>query len=73
MVWAAATRKGWIWDTAFDVTNRLLQLWGGSGMMDSSGVNRYMRGARTNMIAEAACEMHSDLIACGLFDKAGFG
>ena len=42
-------------------------------MMDSSGVNRYMRDARTHAIAEGASEMHYDLIACGLFDKSGFG
>jgi alkylation response protein AidB-like acyl-CoA dehydrogenase len=70
---AAAMCKGWICDTAFDVTNRVLQLRGGSGMMDLSGENRYMRGARTKMIAEGAYEMHSDLIACGLFDKPEFG
>ena len=37
-------------------------MWGGSGIMNSTGINRYMRDARTNMIAEAATEMHNTRI-----------
>lgn len=55
--------KAWIGDTAFDVTARLLQLWGGSGIMDSTGVNRYMRDAKAKCIAEGASEMHYSIIA----------
>jgi alkylation response protein AidB-like acyl-CoA dehydrogenase len=31
--------------------------------MDSTGVNRYFRDARTNMIAEASSEIHYDIIS----------
>jgi alkylation response protein AidB-like acyl-CoA dehydrogenase len=55
--------KAWICETAFECCTSLLQLWGGSGMMDSTGVNRYFRDARTNMVAEAATEMHNAIIA----------
>jgi butyryl-CoA dehydrogenase len=61
--------KAWICDTVFEITNRLLQLWGGSGMMDSTGVNRYFRDARTNMVAEASSEMHYDRISAHLMDR----
>lgn len=55
--------KAHICDTAFDCTSALLQMWGGSGMMNSTGVNRYMRDARAKMIAEGATEMHHAIIA----------
>ncbi|WP_439621382.1 acyl-CoA dehydrogenase family protein [Hyphomonas sp.] len=55
--------KAFVCDTAFQVSSRLLQLWGGSGIMDSTGVNRYFRDARTNMIAEASSEIHYDIIS----------
>jgi butyryl-CoA dehydrogenase len=64
-----ATCKAWICDTAFDVTSKLLQLWGGTGIMDSTGVNRYMRDARTNMVAEAPSELHYDLISSYVLGK----
>jgi butyryl-CoA dehydrogenase len=64
-----ATCKAWICDTAFEVTSKLLQLWGGSGIMDSTGMNRYMRDARTNMVAEAPSELHYDLISAYLLGK----
>jgi butyryl-CoA dehydrogenase len=44
-------------------------MWGGSGIIDSTGVNRYFRDARTNMIAEGASEMHYDLIAASVLDQ----
>ena len=47
----------------FDVCVKLLQLWGGSGIMDSTGVNRYMRDARAQCMAEGASEMHYAIIA----------
>jgi butyryl-CoA dehydrogenase len=50
--------KTYICDLAFEMTSQLLQMWGGSGMMNSTGVNRYMRDARTNMIAEGSTEAH---------------
>jgi alkylation response protein AidB-like acyl-CoA dehydrogenase len=55
--------KAWICETAFECCTILLQMWGGSGMMDSTGINRYFRDARTNMVAEAATEMHNSIIA----------
>ena len=57
--------KAWVCDTMFEVSSNLLQLWGGSGMMDSTGVNRYFRDARANMVAEAASEFHYDMLASG--------
>jgi butyryl-CoA dehydrogenase len=57
------TCKAWICDTAFECCTILLQMWGGSGMMNATGINRYFRDARTNMIAEAATEMHNAIIA----------
>lgn len=55
--------KAYICDTAFECTSQLLQMWGGSGMMNSTGVNRYMRDARAKMIAEGATEMHHAIVA----------
>lgn len=55
--------KAYICETAFECTSQLLQMWGGSGMMDSTGVNRYMRDARAKMVAEATTEMHHSIIA----------
>jgi alkylation response protein AidB-like acyl-CoA dehydrogenase len=55
--------KSFICDTAFECTNTLLQMWGGSGIMNSSGINRYFRDARTNMIAEGASEMHTTAVS----------
>ena len=55
--------KAWVCDTAFECTSTLLQMWGGSGMMDSTGVNRYFRDARAKMIAEGSTEIHHDTIA----------
>ena len=55
--------KAFICDTAFECTSQLLQMWGGSGIMNSTGVNRYMRDARAKMVAEATTEMHHSIIA----------
>ncbi|WP_439813728.1 acyl-CoA dehydrogenase family protein [Zavarzinia sp. CC-PAN008] len=55
--------KAYVCETAFEVCNTLLQFWGGSGMMDSTGVNRYFRDARTKLIAEGATEMHTSGVA----------
>ncbi|WP_298692863.1 acyl-CoA dehydrogenase family protein [uncultured Sphingomonas sp.] len=59
--------KAWIGDTAFDVCARLLQLWGGSGIMNSTGINRYMRDAKAKCIAEGSSEIHYAIIANQLF------
>ena len=58
-----STCKSWVCETAFEVCNTLLQLWGGSGMMDSTGVNRYFRDARAKLIAEGGTEMHTSIIS----------
>jgi len=58
--------KGWIGDTAVDICTKLLKLWGGSGIMDSTGVNRYLRDAIAKTIAEGASEMHYAIIANNL-------
>lgn len=50
--------KAYICDTAFEITSRLLQLWGGHAIIDDTGVNRYMRDARTALTAEGSSEMH---------------
>ncbi|MGE4322781.1 MAG: acyl-CoA dehydrogenase family protein [Sphingobium sp.] len=62
--------KSWVCDTAFECCSTLLQMWGGSGMMDSTGVNRYFRDARAKMVAEASTEMHHDMIAKELLGLA---
>jgi len=59
--------KAYIGDTCFDVCSKLLQLWGGSGIMDSTGINRYMRDAKAKNIAEGASEMHYAIVANQLF------
>jgi alkylation response protein AidB-like acyl-CoA dehydrogenase len=58
--------KAYICDAMMDSTQRLLQMWGGSGMMNSTGINRYMRDARIKMVAEGSTEMHTSIIARGL-------
>jgi len=55
--------KAFIGETAFDVCVKLVQMWGGSGIMNSTGVNRYMRDARAKCVAEGATEMHYAIIA----------
>ncbi|KMS51990.1 hypothetical protein V474_02775 [Novosphingobium barchaimii LL02] len=64
---AGSVCKAFIGDTCFEVCAKLLQLWGGSGIMDSTGVNRYMRDAKAKNIAEGASEMHYAIIANQLF------
>ena len=63
--------KAWIGDTAFEVCAKLLQLWGGSGIMDATGINRYMRDAKAKCIAEGASEMHYAIIANQLLHGVG--
>lgn len=55
--------KAFLGDMMFEVCCKLLQLWGGSGIMNSTGVNRYMRDAKAKIIAEGASEMHYAIIA----------
>ncbi len=65
------TCKAWICETAFEICSRLLNLWGGSGIMDSTGVNRYMRDAKAQCIAEGSTEIHYAIIANQLFHGVG--
>ncbi len=55
--------KSFVCETAFACTNTLLQMWGGSGIMNSTGINRYFRDARAKMIAEAPTEAHNAIVA----------
>ena len=55
--------KAYIGDTTFDVCVKLVQMWGGSGIMNSTGVNRYMRDARAKCVAEGSSEIHYAVIA----------
>jgi butyryl-CoA dehydrogenase len=63
--------KAWIGETAFEICARLLNLWGASGIMDVTGVNRYMRDAKAKCIAEGASEMHYAIVANQLFHGVG--
>ena len=55
--------KAYICEAMFDVCVKLVQLWGGSGIMNSTGVNRYMRDARAQCVAEGTTEIHYAIIA----------
>jgi len=55
--------KAYIGDQAYEICGKLLQMWGGSGIMDSTGVNRYLRDAKAKCIAEGASEMHYNIIS----------
>lgn len=55
--------KVFVCETAFEVCHRLLQIWGGSGIMTDVGVNRYFRDARTNTVAEGSSEILISAIA----------
>lgn len=59
----SSVTKYYVCETAYWCADKLLQMWGGSGMMNSTGVNRYMRDARANMVAEGSSEMHTWLIS----------
>ena len=59
----ASACKAFICDAAFEITSRLMQLWGGHAIIDETGINRYMRDARTALTAEASSEMHLSNIA----------
>jgi alkylation response protein AidB-like acyl-CoA dehydrogenase len=65
----ASVCKAWICDRAFDITHELLQMWGGSGIMNSTGVNRYFRDARASMVAEGPSDLHYDYVAAYLLDR----
>lgn len=64
--------KAWVCDTAFEGINKLIQLWGGAAMMNSTGVNRYFRDARVNMIAEGSSEIHLDFVSAAALDRPPF-
>jgi alkylation response protein AidB-like acyl-CoA dehydrogenase len=55
--------KAYICDTMHDCINHLLQMWGGNGMMNGNGINRYLRDARIKMVAEGSSEIHASMIA----------
>ncbi len=55
--------KAFICDSMHETNSRLLQMWGGSGMMNSTGVNRYLRDARIKMVAEGSSEMHMSMVS----------
>lgn len=59
----ASACKAYIGETCFDVCVKLLQMWGGSGIMNATGVNRYMRDARAKCVAEGASEIHYAIVA----------
>ncbi len=59
----ASVCKSFVCETCFDVCVKLVQLWGGSGIMNSTGVNRYMRDARAQCVAEGTTEIHYAIIA----------
>jgi alkylation response protein AidB-like acyl-CoA dehydrogenase len=63
--------KAYIGDTAFECCSQLLQMWGGSGIMDSTGVNRYFRDARAKMVAEGSTEIHHAVIAQSVLGFTG--
>ena len=55
--------KSYICEEVFRCSDTLLQMWGGSGIMNSTGINRYFRDARANRIAEGATELHNSMIS----------
>ena len=55
--------KSYICEAVFRCSDTLLQMWGGSGIMNSTGINRYFRDARANRIAEGATELHNSMIS----------
>ena len=55
--------KVFICETAVQVSNNLLQMWGGHGMMTDMGIHRYMRDARINTVAEGSSEIHLWILA----------
>jgi butyryl-CoA dehydrogenase len=61
--------KIYICETAKQVCDTLLQMWGGSGIMNDVGVNRYLRDARTNTIAEGASEILMTAIAQSILQR----
>ncbi len=71
LTYEMAACKAWLCDTVFECCNKLLQLWGGAGIMNSTGVNRYFRDARTKMVAEGSSEIFYDGIASGVLGKTG--
>lgn len=64
--------KVFVCDLVFQATSTLLQMWGGSGIMNSTGVNRYFRDARTKMVAEGSTEMHTSGLAAVALGVPGF-
>ena len=63
--------KAYIGEIAVQGTNTLLQMWGGAGIMDRTGVNRYLRDARTKIVAEGSTEIHLAQISAALLGESG--
>ena len=61
--------KIYVCETAKEVCDRLLQMWGGSGIMTDVGINRYLRDARTNTIAEGASEILMTAISQSILQR----
>ena len=59
--------KAFVSETSFQVANTCLQMWGCHGIANATGINRYMRDARTKCVAEGATEMLYSQVAMGLF------
>ena len=59
----ALSCKGWICDTAYDIINECMMMWGGHSIMDDTDVHRYLRDARTQMHAEMTSDMHYAFVA----------
>lgn len=57
------TCKVYICEMAIQIATTCLQMWGGHGIMNDVGVNRYLRDARTNTIAEGSSEILLSMIA----------
>lgn len=66
---ATAACKAYLCDTAFECTSKLLQMWGGAAIMNTTGINRYFRDARTKMIAEGPSETHYDTVARAILEQ----
>ena len=49
--------KSYICETAVEVSEKLMKMWGGHGIMNDVGINRYVRDARTNTMAEGSSEI----------------
>ena len=63
----ASLTKAFVSETALQVANTCLQMWGCHGIANATGINRYLRDARTQCIAEGSTEIHLAQVANMLF------